>query len=143
MACPLAVRFDPFGTGRYSFRKWQVENADLLALRASAANCDDLLRRGDIYAFDGNWYTEYLRLKRQSEIVPDHRGKSLDKNNIGSRARPFASCGKLALMCRDPSRGTRRDACHWICSSHPNGDSVAQLIVRCVWGRFPSPAPLS
>jgi hypothetical protein len=63
-----------------------VENADLLALRASAANYDDLLRRGDIYAFDGNRYTEYLRLKRQSEIVPDHRGKSLDKNNIGSRA---------------------------------------------------------
>jgi hypothetical protein len=60
MSCPPAVRFDPFGTGRHSFRKWQVENADLLALRASAAYCDDLLRRGDIYAFDGNGYTEYL-----------------------------------------------------------------------------------
>jgi hypothetical protein len=60
MACPPAVRFDPFGTGRDSFRKWQVENADLLPLRASAANCDDLLRRGDIYAFDSNRYTEYL-----------------------------------------------------------------------------------
>ena len=76
MVRPPAVRFDPFGTGRYNFRKWQVENADLLSLRASAADYDDLLRRGDIYAFDSNRYTEYLRFKRQSEVVPNHRGKS-------------------------------------------------------------------
>ena len=53
-----------------------MENADLLPLRASAANCEDLLRRGDIYAFDSNRYTEYFSFKRQSEVVPDHRGKS-------------------------------------------------------------------
>jgi hypothetical protein len=31
--------------------------------------------RGDIYTFDSNRYTEYLSFKRQSEVVPDHRGK--------------------------------------------------------------------
>jgi hypothetical protein len=48
MAPPPAVRFDPFGTSRYRFWKWQVQNADLLTLRASAANCGDLFRRGEI-----------------------------------------------------------------------------------------------
>src|SRR5271165_425210 len=76
MARPPAVRFDPFGTSRYGFWKWQVENADLLPLRASAANCNDLFRRGEIHAFDGNRYTEYLRFEWQSEVVSDHRGKS-------------------------------------------------------------------
>src|SRR5476651_916351 len=37
--------------------------------------------------------------------------------------RTFEAGGKLTLMSWE-TRRTRRDACHWICSSCPNGNSV-------------------